>query len=91
MSSVAYTTQIEEKLAERLEEAAQAAKVPVAELIAECVSQHLDVAARHRAVIERLEMVDQGLLDLASFIGEATAGGGQVDVSTLCRYAPQKA
>jgi hypothetical protein len=91
MPSVAYTIQIEQKLAERLDEAARIVKLPAAELIAECVLQQLDVAARHRAVIERLEIVDQGLLQLASFIGEATAGGDQVDLSKLCRYAPHKA
>jgi predicted transcriptional regulator len=91
MSSVAFTIEIEPKLAERLKEAAQVAKLPVAELIGECVLQHLDVAARHRAIMERVEIVDQGLLELANFIGEATAGGDQVDLSKLCRYAPQKA
>lgn len=91
MPSVEYTIQIEHKLAERLEKTARVAKLPVTELIAECVLQHLDVATRHRAVMERLEIVDQGLLELATFIGEATAGGDQVDLSKLCRYAPQKA
>jgi hypothetical protein len=35
-------------------------------------------------------VVDQGLLDLATFIGEATAGSN-VDLSTLCHYSPPKA
>lgn len=91
MSSVAYTIQIEQKLAERLEAVARSAKLPATELVAECVRQHLDMAARHRILMERLEVVDQGLLELATFIGEATAGGDQVDFSKLCRYAPQKA
>ncbi len=85
-----YTVQIEKKLAERLEQAAHAAKTSSTDLIAECVAQHLDITIRHLALVERLEAVDQGLLELASFVGEATAGGN-VDVSSLCRYEPTKA
>ena len=85
----AYTLQIENKLAERLERAAHTAKISPVELIAECVTQHLDIAIRHLALVERLEAVDQGLLELATFVGEATAGG-DVDVSGLCRYSPPK-
>lgn len=88
--SVAYTVEIEKNLVERLEQAARATKCQPTELIADCVAQHLDVAIRHRALLERLETVDQGLLELATFIGEATAESN-VDVSSLCRYAPSKA
>jgi predicted transcriptional regulator len=84
-----YTVQIEKKLAERLEQAAHTAKISSADLIAECIAQHLDITIRHLALVERLEAVDQGLLELATFVGEATAGGN-VDVSGLCRYAPPK-
>jgi hypothetical protein len=85
-----YTVQIEKTLAERLELAARNAKIAPAELIGACVAQHLDIAIRHLALIERLEAVDQGLLELATFVGEATAGG-KVEVSSLCRYVPEKA
>lgn len=86
----AYRVQIETKLSERLEEAAGRAKIEPAELIAQCVEQQLDISARYLALVERLESVDQGLLDLAQFVGEATAGGN-IEVSSLCRYAPPKA
>ena len=85
-----YKVQIERKLSERLEAAAHTAKINPAELIAQCVEQHLEIAARYLALVERMEAVDQGLLDLASFVGEATAGGN-VEVSSLCRYVPPKA
>jgi hypothetical protein len=85
-----YTVQIDKALAERLEVAARTAKIAPAELISACVAQHLDIAIRHLALVERLEAVDQGLLELANFVGEATAGG-KVEVSSLCRYAPEKA
>ena len=84
-----YTVQIDRKLADQLEGAALTAKVSAADLIAECVAQHLNVAIRHLALVERLEAVDQGLLELATFVGEATAGK-DVDLSSLCRYAPPK-
>jgi hypothetical protein len=85
----AYTVEIEKTLAARLERAAQTAKISPVDLIIECVTQNLDIAIRHLALVERLEAVDQGLLELASFVGEATAGG-EVDVSSLCRYSPAK-
>ena len=86
----AYTVQIETKLSERLEGAARAAKIKPAELIAQCVEQNLEIAIRYLALVERIESVDQGLLELAQFVGEATAGGN-VEVSSICRYTPPKA
>jgi hypothetical protein len=84
-----YTVQIDKKLADQLEGVALTTKISAADLIAECVAQHLNVAIRHLALVERLEAVDRGLLELATFVGEATAGK-DVDVSSLCRYASPK-
>jgi predicted transcriptional regulator len=88
--STRYAIELDDALAERLEEAARNSKLSAAALITECVIQHLEVAIRHRALIDRLDAVDQGLIDLASFVGEATAGGN-VDLSNMCRYSPPKA
>ena len=88
--STKYAVELEDELAERLEEAAHNSKLSATELITECVAQHLEVAIRHRALIDRLDAVDQGLLELATFVGEATAGGN-VDLSKMCRYSPPKA
>ena len=87
--STRYAVELEDALSERLEEVARNSKLSAAALITECVIQHLEVAIRHRALIDRLDVVDQGLLDLASFIGEATAGP-KVDLSNLCQYSPAK-
>ncbi|MDA9392631.1 hypothetical protein WN73_19075 [Bradyrhizobium sp. CCBAU 45394] len=84
-----YRVQIEPKLSERLEQAARAAKIGPAELIAQCVEQHLDIALRYVALLDRLDTVDQGLLDLAGLVGEASAGRS-VEVSSICRYSPPK-
>ena len=88
--STRYAIELDDALAERLEEAARNSKLSATELIAECVAQHLEVAIRHRTLIDRLDAVDQGLLELAAFVGEATAGGN-VDLSSMCRYSPPKA
>lgn len=85
-----YTIEIDDELSERMESAAHASNLSASDLIAECVLQHLDVAARYWVLINRVDLVDQGLLELASFIGEAT-GSGTVDVSNVCRYVPPKA
>ena len=61
--STRYAVELEDDLAERLEEAARNSKLSAAELITECVTQHLEVAIRHRALIDRLDAVDQGLLE----------------------------
>jgi hypothetical protein len=74
-------------LAKRIEEAANAAGIAATVLIAECVAQHLEVALRHRVLMDRIEVVDQGLLELATFLGEATAGGSSVDLANVCQYA----
>jgi predicted transcriptional regulator len=87
--STRYAIELDDALAERLEEAARKSKLSATELIAECVIQHLEVAVRHRALIDRLDTVDQGLLELATFIGEAAAGP-KVDLSNLCQYSPAK-
>lgn len=87
--STAYKIELDTVLAKRLEEAAVAAGISATELIAECVAQNVEVAQRHRVLMDRIEQVDQGLLELATFLGEATAGGS-VDLSNVCQYARSK-
>ena len=87
--STRYAIELDDALTERLEEAARNSKLSAAALITECVIQHLEVAIRHRTLIDRLDTVDQGLLELATFIGEATAGS-KIDLSNLCQYSPAK-
>ena len=87
--STRYAIELDDALAGRLEEAARNSKLSAAALITECIIQHLEVAIRHRALIDRLDTVDQGLLELATFIGAATAGP-KIDLSNLCQYSPAK-
>lgn len=84
-----YTVEVDTALGARLEDAARAARVSAADLIAECVAQHLEVALRHRVLMDRVETVDRGLLELATFVGEATAVAS-LDLSDVCRYVRSK-
>ncbi len=56
-------------------------------LAADCVAQSLEVATRHRVVLERIDRVDAALLDMAKALGAIEAAGGQdIDLSDFCRY-----
>lgn len=56
-------------------------------LIADCVAQHLEVAIRHRVVLERLEQVDAAILEMAQAVGELGGPAASIDLSKVCRYA----
>lgn len=73
-------------LADRLSSAAAEVGTTPEALVVHCVEQDLDVAARHVALIDRLEGVDAALLELANFVGEATATSEGFDPSSICRY-----
>lgn len=73
MPTVSYTVAIEEKLAARLSSKAAESKKAVEVLIAECVALQIDAAAKFLFLIERMDLVDQGLIDIALFVGEVTA------------------
>ena len=80
------TITLDEDIAGPLLDAAKARGWSPEALIADCVAQHLEVAIRHRVLIERLEQTDAALVTLAVFVGEATVDRGQIDLSTICRY-----
>jgi len=73
LPTVSYTVAIEEKLAARLSSKAAESKKAVEVLIAECVALQIDAAAKFLFLIERMDLVDQGLIDIALFVGEVTA------------------
>lgn len=56
-------------------------------LIADCVAQSLEIALRHRVLVERLERVDAAILEMAEAVGELGAPSGSIDLSKVCRYA----
>lgn len=73
-------------LVKRLSAAAQEANTTPEALAISCIEQHLDVAARHLALIDRLEGVDGALLDLARLVGETAASRESFDPGRICRY-----
>jgi hypothetical protein len=74
LPAVQYTVSVEETLASRLSARATELKIRPEQLIADCISLQLDPAARFLFMVERMEIVDQGLIDIASFVGEMTQG-----------------
>jgi len=60
-------------------------------LIGDCVAQHLEVAIRHRVVLERLEQVDAAILEMAQAVGELGASAEDFEPGSLCRYRPTEA
>lgn len=77
---------LEAGLAARLSAAAAEQGWSAEELAAECISQHLEVAIRHRVLIERAERIDAALLDMAQAVGELGAPSGGIDLTKVCRF-----
>jgi hypothetical protein len=59
-------------------------------LARECLAQHLEVALRHRVLLERMEQVDAALLQLARTVGEIEAAAENTEPGALCRYRPDR-
>ncbi|KTS08735.1 hypothetical protein SB2_06005 [Methylobacterium radiotolerans] len=82
---VKLTVTLEAALAARLRAAASERGWTVESLAAECIVQQLEVAIRHRVLIERLEQVDGAILDMAQAVGELGAPSASIDLSKVCR------
>ena len=80
------TIELDQQLADQLRNAAREHGWTPESLAADCVAQHLDIAVRHRVLIERLEAVDAHIATLAEFVGEATQSGEGIDLTKICRY-----
>ena len=85
-SLLQLTIELDEQLADQLRKAAREHGWTPEPLAADCVAQHLEIAVRHRVVIERMEAVDAHLAALAEFVGEATQSGEGIDLTKICRY-----
>lgn len=82
---VKLTVTLEAALAARLRAAAAERGWSAESLAAECIAQHLEVAIRHRTLVERLEQVDGAILDMAQAVGELGAPSAGIDLSKVCR------
>jgi len=83
---VKLTVTLEAALAARLRAAAAERGWSAESLAAECIVQHLEVAIRHRTLVERLEQVDGAILDIAQAVGELGASSAGIDLSKVCRF-----
>ena len=84
------TIELEEDLAEKLWTEAQAHNWTPESLAVECIAQHLEIAVRHRALVERFEAMDHHLAVLARFVGQASASSEAADLWKICRYRQEK-
>lgn len=78
---------LEAGLAARLTAAATERGWSPESLVADCIAQVLEIAIRHRVLVERLEQVDAAILEMAQAVGELGAPSGGIDLSKVCRYA----
>ena len=85
-TEVELTITLEAGLAARLVAAATERGWSPESLASDCIAQVLEVAIRHRVLLERLEIVDAALLGMAEAVGELGAPSGGIDLSEVCRY-----
>jgi glutamine synthetase len=81
-----FTIQVDRDLGERLVASAKACGLSPEQLIADCISQQLELAVRYRTVLDRLDAMDEHVITLAQFVGEATQDAGGIDLNRVCRY-----
>lgn len=57
-------------------------------LAADCIRQQLEVAVRHRVLVERMETIDAAVMSVAEAIAALAKPGGDtgIDLSQVCRY-----
>ena len=81
-----FTIKLDAELATRLTKAAGERGWSPESLAADCVAQHVEIALRHRVLVERMEAIDAQIASLAKFVGEATQDSGGLDLSWICKY-----
>jgi len=84
---VSLTITLPADVAASLQQAADGRGWTPESLAADCVAQQLEVAIRHRIVLERIEQIDGALIEMATALGAIEAAGGEsIDLSAFCRY-----
>lgn len=85
---VSMTIQLPADVAGSLRKAASERGWTPETLAADCIAQALEVAIRHRVAIERIDQVDEALIDLAKFLGVIHAITENAEKADICRYRP---
>jgi hypothetical protein len=83
---VSLTITLPATLAAALRQAAAQRGWSPESLAADCVAHHLEVALRHRVLLERAELVDAALLEMANTVGELAAAAEAAEGAPVCRY-----
>ena len=87
---IKLTVTLDASLAAALRQAAVDRGWSPESLVVDCIRQQLEVAVRHRALVERMETIDAALIGVAkaiSALAEPGEGSG-IDLSKVCRYRP---
>ena len=82
---IELTVTLDAALAARLRAAAAERGWSAESLAVECIVQHLEVAIRHRVLVERMEQIDGAILEMAQAVGELGAPSAGIDLSKVCR------
>ncbi len=85
-TEVKLTITLEAALAARLSAAATEHGWSAESVAADCIAQSLEVALRHRVLIERMEQIDAAILDMAEAVGELAAPSAGIAGSGVCGY-----
>lgn len=85
---VSLTITLPDDVADLLRKAASERGWTPESLAADCVAQSLEVAIRHRVLLERVDQVDEALIDLAKFLGVIQAVTENAEKADICRYRP---
>ncbi|GAA0273086.1 hypothetical protein LNAOJCKE_4627 [Methylorubrum aminovorans] len=85
---VSFSVSLPPELAAALRRAAAERGWTPESLIGDCVAQQLEIALRHRVLVERMEHVDAALLAMAQAVGELSAAADEFETGSLCRYRP---
>lgn len=85
---VSFVVNLPSELTAALRQAAAERGWTPESLIGDCVAQQLEIALRHRVLVERIEQVDAALLAMAQAVGELGAAADAVEAGSLCRYRP---
>lgn len=88
---VSFVVSLPPELAVALRQAAAERGWTPESLIGDCVAQHLEIALRHRVLVERMAQVDAALLAMAQAVGTLSAAADTVEAGSLCRYRPPEA
>jgi hypothetical protein len=81
-----FTIELDAELAATLTKSAGERGWSPESLATDCVAQHIEIALRHRVLVERMEVIDAQIASLAKFVGEATQDSGGLDLSWICKY-----